>query len=163
MNLREYTYQVENALIDEELIRLLYYNPKNILDNPLDTNKPNILDKSEELKWENINKHIMTAPTFDGMDKFATSRLFYYPGTGRSSKDNYLFSRQEFNFDIFTHQSIENIDKRLEWICDRVNELVFNKTIAGFGKTLFVTRYPVKAPINNVGYRLVYEFCQENF
>lgn len=164
MNLREYTYKIENVLMDEELLRLLTYNPKNVLDDPLDPNKPNILDKPDKEKWSIFNDKIMSALNLDGFDKSPLSRLFYYAGRGKSSKSNYLFSRQQFHFDVFTHQSIENIDKRLEWICDRVNELVFNKEIAGFGKTLFVDRYPIASPVvNYVGYRLVYEFCHENY
>ncbi len=149
--------------MDEELLRLLYHFPVDIFDNPLDVNKPNILDMPDDEKFEIFNDKIMTAPKFDGFDKSPMSRLFYYAGDGRSTRNNYLFSKQEFNFDIFVHQEIENTDKRLEWICDRVNELVFNKSIVGLGKTLFIRRYPVKAPVNYVGYRLVYEFCHENY
>ncbi|AZV43724.1 hypothetical protein BAOM_3115 [Peribacillus asahii] len=163
MNLREYTYKIENVLMDEELLRLLYYMPKNVLDNPLDTAKPNILDKPTKDKWAIFNDKIMTASNFNGFDTSPICRLFYYAGNGRSAKDNYLFSKQQFHFDVFVHQSIENTDKRLEWICDRVNELVFNKSIAGLGKTLFIQRHPVSAPVNYVGYRLIYEFCHENY
>lgn len=162
MNLRDYTYKIQNVLVDEELLRLLYYTPKNILDNPLDEIKPNILTKPDKEKWEIINDCIVSALKTDDFKTDPKSRLIFYPANGYGG-NNYLFSNQQYHFDIFTHFTIENADKRLEWICDRINDLLFDKLIAGIGKVKFIQRHPVNAPSDYVAYRLVYEFCQENY
>lgn len=166
MKLKELTEKVNEVLLDEELLRLLCYVPTNANDNPLSPSKPDILtiDNQQE-KWKLIKNHLMTAPNFYDLDDSPISRLVFYAGSAKGS-ENYLFANQLFHFDIYTHYSIENLDRRMEWISDRVNELLFLKHIAGIGRALFVTRHPIVStslPAGYVGFRLVYEFCIDNF
>lgn len=167
MKLREITDKINDVLLDEELLRLLCYAPENASDNPLSPSKPDILTiANQKDKWELINNHLMTAPNFYDLDKLPLSRLVFYAGNGKIAKDNHLFTNQLFHFDIYTHYTIENLDRRLEWISDRVNELLFLKKIGGIGKALFITRHPIistSLPTGYVGYRLVYEFCMESW
>lgn len=164
MNIEEYSLRVEEILRDEELLRLLYYKPKNKLDNPLDSAKPNILDKPVDELWEIIDYHLVPAIRLDDLQKESVCRIFYYAGYGRSAKKNYLFSNQEYIFDVIVHNDIQITDKRLEKICDRLNDLLFNKRIGGVGKTLFKVRQPINGvPSNYMGFKLVYEFVNESY
>lgn len=160
MNLRELTDAVNTVLLDEELLRLLHYVPKGSGDDPLSSKKQNILSMPSYQKWEIINNHLMTAPNFNDLDDVAISRLVFYAGESKGS-NNYLYANQQFHFDIYTHYTIENIDRRMEWICDKLNEILFRKRIGGIGKTVFIRRYPIVASKGYVGYRLIYEFCLE--
>lgn len=164
MNLRKYSMDIEKLLVeDETLLRLLIYKPSNYLDNPLDTTKPNILDMPVDDMWKLIKDRVVSAPKFDDLDAGEEKcRLLFYPSNGRPQNDNYLYSTQQYTFDIFVHFNYQNIDKRLEWICDRVNELVFDKRITGMGKVAFKDRGKLSAPNNYLGYRLVYEFGSGN-
>lgn len=163
MSLRQYSMDIEKLLIDETLLRLLYYKPQNYLDDPLDASKENILDKPSDEKWEIIKDRIVSAPKFDDLDKIEKCRLLVYPHIGRSTRSNYLFANQEYSFDVFVHFDYQNVDKRLEWICDRVNDLLKNFSVTGFGKVLFKDRGKLSAPNNYIGYRLTFEFISENY
>lgn len=163
MNLRKLTTAIYKTLQDEELLRLLYYAPKQSGDNPLDIKKSDIFALTQVKKVEIINNHILTAPNFDSFDKAPISRLIYYAGDSPNNRNNYLYADQQYNFDIYTHYTIQNMDRRLEWISDRINEIFFEKHVEGIGKTKFIRRYPINAPKNYVGYRLIYEFCLQNY
>jgi hypothetical protein len=162
---KKYTSDISNLFYnDETILRLLHYKPENRLDDPLDENKPNILDMvDEDKKWELIDDCIMTAPKTSDLEKKPKCRLFVYPGVRRPTNDNFLFANQQFNFDVLTHADFQNMDLRNEWICERVNELIFGKRIAGLGKVLFKGGQPINAPKDYQGYRLVYEFASENY
>lgn len=163
MKLKDFSVEVEKILIDETLLRLLHYKPIDKLDDPLSENKADILTKPDEEKWEIIDYHIISAPKYDDLENNPTCRLFYYASDGRPTNTNYLFSNQEYTFEILVHYDFQMMDKRLEMICDRINELVFDKRIGGIGKTLFKRRHPVNAGNNYIGFRMVYEFCNENY
>lgn len=163
MNLKDFSIQVEKILIDEDLLRLLHYKPLNRLDNPLDESKTNILDKPVDDLWELIDFHLVPAIKIDDLVENQICRIFYYPGNGNPTNSTYLFSNQEYIFDVLVHNDFQIMDKRLEMICDRMNELVFNKRIGGIGKTLFKRRHPINTVKNYMGFRLIYEFCNENY
>lgn len=166
MNLEEYSIRIEEILRDEELLRLLHYKPKNKLDDPLKvtSDKPNILEKPSKEMWEIIDYHLVPAIKLDDLQKEPISRIFYYAGYGKPTNTNYLFSNQEYVFDVVVHNDFQVMDKRLEKICDRLNALIFNARIGGVGKTLFKSRKPiVGVPNNYMGFKLVYEFCNENY
>lgn len=164
MELEKYSREIFKALnSDETLLRLLHYKPISKLDNPLDPTKPNILEKQADEKWTIIDDCIVNAPKISDLEATSKSRLFYYAGYGRGSNNNYLFSNQEFCFEVFTHYDFQMMDRRNEKICDRLNEILFGKNLAGLGKFLFRERHPVKAPKDYLGYKLVYEFTSENY
>ncbi|MBD1379214.1 hypothetical protein [Metabacillus arenae] len=163
MDLKDFSIEVENILKDEELLRLLHNKPQNRLDDPLDESKPNILEKDDEELWELIDFHLIPAIKIDDLEENQICRIFYYAGNGAPTNTNYLFSNQEYIFDVLVHNDFQIMDKRLEMICDRLNDLIFNKRVGGIGKTLFKRRHPINAPKNYMAFRLIYEFCNENF
>jgi hypothetical protein len=146
---------------DEQLLRLLYYLPSTALDNPLDTNKPNILTMPEKEKWEIINDRIKTIPKVDDLDLKPVCRLLFFPGD-RGNTNSYLVADQQIVIDIMVHFAYEDVDQRLEWLCDRINELLFDKNRTGMGKTLFEYGRVINAPQGYVGYKLVYSFGSGN-
>lgn len=165
MGLRKYTLDIVNLLSnDETLLRLLYYYPKNALDDPLDSNKQNILDMDIDTRTAIIDNRIVTAPKFDDLDNEDNPicRLLVYPGIGRSYSNDYMVANQEYNFEVYVHFDYENADRRMEWICDRINELLFDNWITGMGKVYFKTRRPKPAPANYIGHQLIYEFGSVN-
>ena len=162
MNLTNYSIEVEKILMDEQLLRLLYYTPKNRLDNPLDISKANILEMPEDKLWDIIDHHMIPAIKIDDLEKNPICRVFYYAGIGRPTNSNYLYGFQEYVFDVFVHNNFQIIDKRIELICDRINQLISNKRINGIGKTLFKKKSPIGSPDGYMGFRLIYEFCSES-
>ncbi len=163
MELEKYSKEIFNVLnTDETLLRLLHYLPKSKTDNPLDVNKPDITKMDMVAKWEIIDNNIMEAPKTSDLVKNQVCRLFYYPGHGDAANSNYLFTHQEFHFDVFVHAEIQKNDRRNHKICDRVNEIIFGKYITGMGKMLSVRRHPINAPMDYLAYRLVYKFVSDN-
>lgn len=140
---------------DETLMRLLYYLPKNQLDDPLDPQKPNILEMED--KWDIINDRIKPTPKTDDLDQEPKCRLLFYPGV-RDNTQNYLIADQEFIVDVLVHFDYENVDFRMSWICDHVNQLLFDNRVTGMSNMDFVGGRPISAPRNYVGYSLIYRF-----
>jgi len=163
MKLKDFSLQIEKVLIDEELMRLLVYPAKHRLDDPLSVDKPNILEMGEDELWNLIDLHLVSAIKLDDLESNKICRVFYFAGDGRQTNSSYLFSNQEYNFDVLVPYEYQIKDKRLEMICDRLNELIFDKRIGGVGKTLFKRRHPINSPNGYLGFRLVYEFCKENY
>lgn len=151
--------EVEKILLDEQLLRLLHYSPQHRLDDPLDDTKSDILTLPDEEKWKIIDYNLVSAPKFDDMVNEKLCRIFYYAGEGRPTNSNYKYANQEYVFEIFVHYDYQIIDKRLEMICDRLNELMSEKRVpTTIGKTLFKRRFPVNAPQGYLGFKLIYEF-----
>lgn len=140
---------------DETILRLLYYKPANATDNPLDSSKTNFSDMSVEEKWSIIFDRVMTTPTYNGLDTSPICRICFYAGR-RSNTNNYKVADQKIIFDIFTHFEYDSVDLRNSWICDRINELIFDKGITGIGKVTFVDGDGIASPEGYTGYRLVY-------
>jgi hypothetical protein len=146
---------------DEELNRLLYYPPedlgKDVLD-PLDSNLPNIMTMNVEKRAEIINKRIMKSSKFKDLEKESICRLYVYAGNGSSSSGNYLFANQELVIDILCHSDFENGDLRSFRISDRLNELFCHQNLVGIGQMDFVNRRPIGAPVEYVGYQVVFKY-----
>jgi hypothetical protein len=160
--MRENIQDIYGVLIsDETLLRLLYYLPEDANDSPLSPTKQNILSMPELEKWSIISDVIKTSAKTDDLTFTPKCRLFIYPGR-RGSTNNYLFADQRIIFDVLVHFDYEDVDLRLEWICDTVNELIFNQRITGMGKVLFEIGEKISAPEGYVGYRLIYSFSSEN-
>jgi len=147
---------------DETLLRLLYYPASNPLDSPLSPSKQNILEMPDNEKWSIILDRIKTTPKVDDLvDDTPKCRLLFYAGT-RNSTRNYLIADQEMVFDVLVHMKFDDLDQRLSWICDRLNDLLFNQRITGMGKAEFKSGREIGAPNGYVGYRLRYLFGSEN-
>jgi hypothetical protein len=160
--MREHLQKLYKVLTqDETLLRLLYLKPQNAADNPLDPAKPNILSRSD--KWTIIDDVIKTAEVVSDLDTTEKCRILMYAGR-RNSTGNYLISNQDFIFDVLVHsKSFDAVDQRLSWICDRLNELLFNQNIPTMlGVILFKSGTAIGAPNNYSGYRLIYEFSSLN-
>jgi hypothetical protein len=141
---------------NETLLRLLYYLPSSAADDPLDPAKPNILDMAEEEKWKIITDRIIPAPKVHGLDKDPKCRICFYPGR-RSNTTNYKVADQEVRVDVFTHHDFNNVDLRLSWISDHVDELLFNKPITGIKKIKFDGGNNLSAPEEYLAYSMKYE------
>lgn len=163
MDMRKNIQDVYKVLTnDETLLRLLYYKPQDANDSPLATNKPNILSMDAVTKWNIIKDVIKPTSKTDDLAVEPKCRIYFYPARRISSGSNYLFANQQIVFDVMVHFDFEEVDLRLEWICDRINELLFNQRITGFGKISFVEGGLSPSPEGYLGYRLIYKFTSEN-
>lgn len=166
MKMRENMQDIYKVFTEsEQLLRLLFYKPTNALDDPLSTSKPNILDMPPLEKWEIISDRIKTVPKVDDLDVEPKCRLLFYPGNRRKT-GNYAVSDQDIIIDILVHFDYEDVDQRLEWICDIVNDLLYNIRITGTHKFTYGGGYPgiylKDTPQSYVGYRLIYSFGSVN-
>lgn len=146
---------------DETLLRLLYYKPVDAIDNPLDDFKEDILLMPELEKWAIINDRIKTTKKTNDLDDVPKCRILFYSGS-RGSTNNYLLANHRIIFDVIVHYEYEEVDLRLSWICDRINDLLSNSKITGIGKLNFVSGENLQVPNNYVGYRLVYSIGSGN-
>lgn len=164
MKMRDNVMEIYKILAnDEMLLRLLYYAPSNLGDDPLDSSKPNILDKPIEEKWQIIQDVIKSGIKQSELDSIPKCRLLIYPGNRRGSRNNYLLSNQDIVIDVITHITFDNVDFRCSWICDRVNELLNNTSFIGVSKLYFIDGGQItNLPSEYVGYRLVYRFVSPN-
>jgi hypothetical protein len=147
---------------DEDLLRLLYYAPSNLVTNtpdPLDISLQNILDMDEETQWAIRDERIkLTDKTDDLTPDKPICRLFIYPGRRSPSRGNFLFANQEVVIDILCHNDYENSDLRTTRIADRLNELFVSERITGIGTMDYLNGTPINSPKEYVGYRHVYNF-----
>lgn len=145
---------------DEELMRLLVYPSENVDEDilhPMDELLPNIVDDSEAY-WEIVNKHIKMAQKSSDIEEDAMCRLYIYPGRRRPNYKAYILAKQEAVIDILMHDSYAG-DMRVQWISDRINELLALEHIDGaIGKLDFVQGNDWVAPIGYVKYQLMYVF-----
>ncbi|WP_107924844.1 hypothetical protein [Lysinibacillus parviboronicapiens] len=149
----------------EKLLRLLYYMPKNHLDDPLDESKMDISQLPEKDLIIN-NLLVVGEKTSDLIDSHF-SRICLYTGP-RTPQKHYLKSTNQFTdhpysstqqyiFDIYTPVAINNIDFRLDWLGEMLNEVLFQEDIEEFGDMRFHSGIPiVNTPEGFVGYRWIY-------
>ena len=163
MKMRESLTRVYNELSsDEELLRLLYYKPENALDDPLSIEKSNVLDKSEDEKWDIIEDVIAKSKKIQDLDSDKKMRILMYLSRRSPERGNYWVSSQYLVVDVVAHKDFDEMDFRLSWICDKVNEILFNNHVAGTGKLKFIDGDDLKTPDDYVGYRLVYAYSNTN-
>jgi hypothetical protein len=151
---------------DEELLRLLHYDSKNALDDPLDKLKPDITSLKEKHKI--ISKVLMPSDkTYDLVLDSKMCRICFYTGTRKpltsyntSSgrlQDNPYASDQVYNFDVYVHVDIDIIDFRMTWICDRLDELLLLNRITDVGDFILAFSSPINnTPKGFIGYKLAY-------
>lgn len=156
MNMREHFHAFYKVLTaDETLLRLLYYKPENALDNPLEVtdDKTNILGRinSQEL----IDSLIIPMEKTEDL-KLKQDCSVYMSLGKRPGNKGYHFSPQDIVFEIYVGIEWEKKSQRRAWICDRINDLVFDQRITGMGTVSYVDGNRLKAPENFVAYYLVY-------
>lgn len=163
MNLRQHVRDVFGILAaDETLLRLLYYKPANEQDDPLASDKPDILAKPEGERQAIIVDVIRTIRDLDDLDEEEKCRIVCYPRLRRETA-NPLIANQDMAIDIYCHHAFESVDARTAWIADRVNALLFGKRLSSVGKTLLYAGNSIQAPPRYAGYRLIYSFGSENY
>ncbi|MFY0516864.1 hypothetical protein ACOMCU_03390 [Lysinibacillus sp. UGB7] len=151
---------------DEKLLRLLYYLPKDSLDNPLDESK---MDISQLPEKDIIMNNILVIGDKTSDLKMDThfSRICLYTGPRAPQKhylkntnqftDNPYSSTQQYFFDIYTPVAINNIDFRLDWLGEMLNEVLFQEDIEEFGDLRFHSGIPLlNTPEGFIGYRWIY-------
>jgi hypothetical protein len=112
-------------------------------------------------KWDIIKDVIKTTSKTDDLDTEKKCRVCFYSGIRKPTR-NYVIAEQYIYFDVYVYLELEEVDMRLSWICDRINELLNNDRITGMGKFLFRDGVPVKSVDGYVQYRLVYSFGDFN-
>ncbi|MGG2091243.1 hypothetical protein AB1283_00570 [Bacillus sp. S13(2024)] len=172
MDLKRYYDEIFDVLRkDEVLLRYLYYKPVDRLDNPLDDSHTQIVPDFEtatddELNkyWEIVDDVIVSAPKYNDMEKSDSKpkcRLFFFLGHAKTG-ENHAFANQHLHVCVYTHFDFENVDRRNALICDRVFQLLANKRVNGILKIHPVERDFTNAPINYLGYELVFKFVSGN-
>jgi hypothetical protein len=158
-SMRQVINNIYQILIkDEELMRLLYYFPKNANNlDPLDVGLPNIINSDEY--WDIVDERIMLAEKTTDLELKPLCRLYISQGRRRPVFNNYLLTTQEIMISVYTHEDYEK-DMRNAWISDRINELLALEYIAGsIGKFDYFGGNPRVA---NTGYKRfdhVYEYA----
>lgn len=142
---------------DEELLRLLHYEPENIakkIPDPLDVSLPNILDIDDD--WKIRDNVIKLVPKTSNLEEKPICRIYLYAGRRDGSTNNYLTAKQQIVVDVLCHTDFEQ-DIRSTRICDKVNDLLVHSRITGFGKIDYLEGTPISAPVDFIGYRNIYE------
>ncbi len=162
-NITEFYHSLVN---DEKLLRLLYYIPKDRLDDPLDDLKVDVSQLPE--KDSILNSLIVIGDkTSDLASETNICRICLYTGARMPQKsylknlnqftDNPYSSTQQYIFDIYTPDSVNNIDFRLDWLGEVLNEVLFQEDVEEFGDLRFHSGLPISnVPKGFVGYRWIY-------
>lgn len=150
MKMKENLMAIYGVLVnDDDLLKLLYYQPQNFNDDPL--SHPSITD------WEIKKDLVKKTRVVNDLDNTEKCRVLMYPSRRRPQR-NYIVADQTIKIDVFCHISYDDVDFRLAMICDRINELLIDKHITGVYKTKFVTGGEIATGIvGYVAYQLVYE------
>lgn len=145
---------------DEVLMRLLHNKPEDYpkkIPDPLDKVLPNIVGSEDY--WDIVDKVIITGTKTSDIQEKGICRIYIYAGRRRPKFGNYLVADQEVVLDVFVHESF-NKDDRLNWINDRINELIALEYIAGYGKLDYAGGDSRVAPIGYSKYEHVYTFME---
>lgn len=144
---------------DDELVKLLYFLPKNLSStnpveklDPLDRTLPTDIIQLSAIRDDRIKQ------TYKQSDyqSTVTCKILVYAGRRVSNRNSYLIADQEIVIDILSHNDYEK-DYRSTRISDRLNELLVDKRIVGFGAIRYVDGVNINAPNEYSGYRTVFE------
>lgn len=162
-NLSRFYQRLKN---DEKLLRLLYYLPKDPLDDPLDESKVEISQlPNKDLILNNIL--VIGDKTSDLIIDSAFCRICLYTGPRTPQKhylkttnhftENPYSSTQQYIFDIYTPNTINNVDFRLDWLGESLNEALFHEDLIEFNELRFHSGMPLlNMPDGFVGYRWIF-------
>lgn len=144
---------------DEKLLRLLYYYPKSAKHlDPLNEALPNLVDADSDEYWSVVDERFRLAEKTSDLLEQPICRIYISSGRRRPVFGNYLLATQEIKISIYTHENYES-DMRLEWIADRIQELITLELVDGiFGKLDYVAGNPTVAPTQYKRYDQLYEF-----
>ena len=146
-----FTSIYQRLIEDEELMRLLKYNPKgydkegNYSPDPLDPALPNLVDADSDEYWQLVDERIILGEKTSDLLESKLCKIYIYEGRRRPVFENYLVATQEVYIDIFIHETFDR-DLRISRISDRINELIALERIAGFGKLEYKAGNPREAP-----------------
>lgn len=171
LGFRKQLLDIFNTLqTDEKLMRLLYYIPKNALDDPLSGSKKDVTKFDTEEFQKIISNSLIPADKKNDLDvdNSELCRICMYngerfPQSYRSSATNMYSTNnqvvtQYMIFDVYVHLNIDIIDLRLSWICDRLNDLLVNEKLTGISQFEFYQSTPIyNTPKGFSGYRLAYK------
>lgn len=174
-SMRQVTNEIFKLLrTDEELLRLLWYPSEDINKKQLhhmDMNLPCLVPTglgegvsgcvssiSEEEYWNIVDHVIIPGEKIQEIEENALCRIYMYPGRRRPVFGNYLMAKQELKIDVFVHEDYSK-DYRMEWINDRINELLSLERIQGvLGMLDYVAGNPRVAPIGYSKYEHMFVF-----
>lgn len=151
---------------DKKLLRLLYYLPKDDIDDPLDESKIEVSMLPEKDLIIN-NLLVIGDKTNDLTMDSSFCRICLYTGSRTPQKhylnktkqfiDNPYCSTQQYIFDIYTPNSINNVDFRLDWLGEALNEVLFHGEQGELNELRFHSGMPLlNMPNGFVGYRWTY-------
>lgn len=144
---------------DEELMRLLYYPPKDSKNlDPLDKRLPNITEMELGDYWDIVEERIRLAEKTSDLEDKPLCRIYISLGRRRPIFGNYMLVTQEVLVSVYTHEMFEK-DSRNEWILDRINELLVSEKLQGMiGKVEYAGGDPYVAPAQYKNYRHRYRY-----
>lgn len=155
---KNYIKDVFTVLInDENLKRLLWYPPENILTNtpsPLSPTLPNISD-DEELNWTVIEDRILVNSKSDDLVDEPKCRIYLYIGDVHPT-GNRFYIKQDIVIDILWEELFDT-DLRLDSITQTLKSLLVGKHITGIGKMEYYDGMPIGTPKNYSGYRHIFQ------
>lgn len=149
---------------DDKLLRMLHYVPSSFDDDPLATDKPDIVGANNQ--WDIAGDHIINIPYVDDLTEKEIGRVIFYAGERYPNKENPKFHDTRIIFDVVCHHKMERIDKRLEKLMDYLFESfseyklsrVDKETaqIIGVGMIEFLGSEPLGSVPGYVGHRLTF-------
>jgi len=148
---------------DENIKRMLYYQPLSYSDDPLSTDKDDV--SSLPNHWEIVNFRIKKTAviadiidTNNELEKEEFCRILMYPDSRRTTT-NYMLANQDITFDIWAHWKFDEKDFRLSMISDRIADLFHGKSFKDVGEVRFVNGRHLGTLRDGkfVGYQVTYE------
>lgn len=150
----------QKLINDEELLRLLYYYPEDeTRPSPLSKELPDII--GSDIYWDVVDERILDVEKDSDLKDKPLCRIYITPERRRSVFGNYLQAKQGVEVAVFVHEDYST-DKRIEWISDRVFEILSMARINGaFGMIEYVKGDPWVAPVQYQQYKHVFEYYGE--
>jgi len=161
--MKEFLMHTYSTLVnDEELKRMLYYEPNSYNDDPLSPDKENISSLPDH--WDivkfRVKKSLAIADILDDnkeLNKEKFARVCMYPNE-RNTTSNYMSSNQNIVFEVWVHHSFDETDFRMSMITDRLADLFQGKEIEDVGEMRFMggRHLGILREGKFVGYRVTY-------
>lgn len=153
MRLRQNLIEIFNVIgNDKLLLRLLYYP-----SDPLNPSNPDVNSLPD---FHVIRKErIIRSPKIDDLTTKEICRICMYMGN-RDNTKNKKVAMQDVVFDVYAHiDRYDKNDARALWICDRINEILYDEWITGVGKMESYRSLIIPNPPSGyIGYRMIFTF-----